>query len=777
MLLAVVFGAVPFAVMAWNAPVPFGFHLGLLGLLASIVCILHALSVPLPPRTMLRPAIATGAAALAFWALAVLATHGALPSFVSAFALPLAFVGVLAGLDAVFPAEGGRPLARRHGFWLLALHGVLGLPRLGTMGLFDPWEAHYGEVAREMIARGDWLSTFWAHEGWFTSKPVLLMWMEALSMRALGVHHEPGRMLEGASGALAHPEWALRLPIFFVSSVGLYVLYKGTAKVSDRSRALLGTLVLATTPYWIFLSRQSITDMPLVGFLAATMGCLLLALHTPESVRVAPGKLHGGHALLLGILLVVLPQVLYLATRNVGLAWEPGAHGFEWHADVVRAGSAGNCTLPGQVPCTSAAPFLLRFPPVLQATLWATLGAGLVLLVRAETRVARLYALAAWFFAALATMAKGPAGLAIPIGTALTYAALTGRWRSLVSLVPVMGLLLAALFVVPWYVATYSRHGRLFVDELVLRHMLGRTLDHLHDTNEGDDTSFRYYVAQLGYGLFPWSGLVLLGAARALGRHATRAERFFLLWGLLAFGLVTVMGTKFHHYAFLAVPPLAMLGGLGLGRLTERPKVPRLVVAATLAVFVARDFFAREPDGQALLVHLFTYQYARAWPGFLDARAPLLAMAVLAVLLPLAARFRRAVPWVMAGGLVSALFLGTVYLARTAPHWGQHEVLAAYEARRAESSAPLVAYQLNWKGENFYTGNRLAIYGAGGGAWGPPLRQYAAGLAASGTHTLFVVTESSRVRSLGGEMPPGSRTEVLTTETDSRQFCLVRVSL
>jgi len=118
-----------------------------------------------------------------------------------------------------------------------------------------------------------------------------------------------------------------------------------------------------------------------------------------------------------------------------------------------------------------------------------------------------------------------------------------------------------------------------------------------------------------------------------------------------------------------------------------------------------------------------------------------------------------------------------VYLARTDPHWGQHEVLAAYEARRAESSAPLVAYQLNWKGENFYTGNRLAIYGAGGGAWGPPLRQYAAGLAASGTHTLFVVTESSRVRSLGGEMPPGSRTEVLTTETDSRQFCLVRVSL
>ena len=126
--------------------------------------------------------------------------------------------------------------------------------------------------------------------------------------------------------------------------------------------------------------------------------------------------------------------------------------------------------------------------------------------------------------------------------------------------------------------------------------------------------------------------------------------------------------------------------------------------------------------------------------------------------------------------VASALFLGTVYLARTAPHWGQHDVLAAYEARRGESSAPLVAYQLNWKGENFYTGNRLALYGVGGGS-GPPLRTYATDLAARGTHTLFVVTEPSRVGNLRAEMPSGSRSEVVTTEQDSRQFCLVRVSL
>ena len=35
---------------------------------------------------------------------------------------------------------------------------LLFLPFLGTLGLWDPWETHYGEVAREMIQRDDYVS-------------------------------------------------------------------------------------------------------------------------------------------------------------------------------------------------------------------------------------------------------------------------------------------------------------------------------------------------------------------------------------------------------------------------------------------------------------------------------------------------------------------------------------------------------------------------------------------------------------------------------------------
>ena len=49
-------------------------------------------------------------------------------------------------------------------------------------------------------------------------------------------------------------------------------------------------------------------------------------------------------------------------------------------------------------------------------------------------------------------------------------------------------------------------------------------------------------------------------------------------------------------------------------------------------------------------------------------------------------------------------------MVKVAPHWGQHEVIAAYYADRASPDELLVAYQMNWKGENFYTGNRIPAF-------------------------------------------------------------------
>ena len=72
---------------------------------------------------------------------------------------------------------------------------LLYLPFAGSYGLFDPWETHYGEVARQMTERNDFVSLYWPGSPldgeYFWSKPVLTFWLMSLSMHLFGLG-EPG---------------------------------------------------------------------------------------------------------------------------------------------------------------------------------------------------------------------------------------------------------------------------------------------------------------------------------------------------------------------------------------------------------------------------------------------------------------------------------------------------------------------------------------------------------------------------------------------------------
>src|SRR5664279_880297 len=77
-------------------------------------------------------------------------------------------------------------LSERQMIVLVILVGLLlYLPFAGTYGLWDPWETHYGEVARQMVTRGDFISLWWPGSpqdpasGVFFSKPVLTFWLMA----------------------------------------------------------------------------------------------------------------------------------------------------------------------------------------------------------------------------------------------------------------------------------------------------------------------------------------------------------------------------------------------------------------------------------------------------------------------------------------------------------------------------------------------------------------------------------------------------------------------
>jgi len=782
----------------------------------------------------------------------------------------------------VFEADGVRWFARR-GFWLVLLNVLLYVPLLGSYSLSDPWEVHYGEVAREMLARDDWLSLWWAQDGWFWSKPVLDFWLQGVSFSLTGVRFMPDQMLAAAGSGLAPaPEWAARLPIFLLTVVATYLLYKAVARAFGGRAGFLAGLVLTTAPYWYLIAHQSMTDMPYVAPLTAALALVVLGMRSDAEARVRSFDLRVGtrvlrlsafHLLFGGILLSVLPQLVYLLTRNITLQLHAPNFGFRWHWDEFMAGSGGgNCGLPGNQACAWEEPVNRLFQPALGALVWG--GAlGLLLFVnRGERRAQRLYFLGAWFFTALSALGKGAPGLVLPLVIALVGVGAARRYKDYARLELVGLCLIFACMCLPWYVQMYMRHGAPFTDRLLFHDMYKRAFVHVHDTNTGDDVSFRYYVWQLGYGLFPWSGF---GAAGLLWWLRFKSEvddaqsevmSFMALWFTIAFAMFAISLTKFHHYALPTVPPIAAVTGVMLdralgpdalarpkhalayfsglsasalllvygalrlfpgtwngllsgGRLPtsapllgcallvcgllvavytlkkfgqgpsledgsfgakyERAVLALLGVAAVVPiVLVGRDLSTAvfsDIEGQARLMHLFTYNYRRAWPvdslnfnGILSAFTVVSAILALGFALP---RLRRHALALF--GVVAVLWTAwglDVYLVNASPHWGQRETILAYYAARKGPEEPFVAYQMNWKGENFYTGNRVPAFVSSGSKF----KTWISEQKKKGTKVMFFTTEHTRIASLKSELGPVKDFKVITDRSLNNKFTVAR---
>ena len=139
----------------------------------------------------------------------------------------------------------------------LLLTGVCGFFfffRLSAIGLLGPDEPRYAQVAREMLARHDWVTPVLYGHTWL-EKPILLYWGEMLSYTVFGVS-----------------DWAARVPSAIAATLLVFGTFLAVRRIRYEARLDAG-LMVASGILILGFARAAATDM----LLAAPFALSLLA--------------------------------------------------------------------------------------------------------------------------------------------------------------------------------------------------------------------------------------------------------------------------------------------------------------------------------------------------------------------------------------------------------------------------------------------------------------------------------------------------------------------
>lgn len=475
---------------------------------------------------------------------------------------------------------------------------LLFLPYLGAVGLWDPWETHYGEVAREMIQRRDFVHPYWEN-AWFFSKPVFTMWMHAMGMAALGSD------LASGNGALGlYTEWGFRLPFALFSIAAVTLLTYALARVVSLRAGLAAGFVLSTTPMYFLITRQAVTDTPIISATLAGMACAFIGLFDRETRRRSAWW-YGFWALLAagtlakGLLGFGIPGViLFLYALLCVVPWSFSALDLHfkwlWRVAVGPLGTA----LAAALVAAGVWSLGSRFT-------WAGLTPAAI----------TFFGVSAYLLGKATAKDTQRGDRLIPV-----------VWNHFFRMRFGTGMALFLLLAAPWYHEMFTfepvdDEGKLFWYRFLIHDHFARLAGGVHTTTPGGE--FTYFIQQGGYAVFPWVALVpgaLAVTLRLKLRGGTGRDGVGVIaaiWLTFVFGLIGASATKFHHYVLPMTLPFAILCALYLERLWEEgilAHAATLLAGIPLFALVGKDLAASFKNW----TDLFVYNYERAYPAFLS---------------------------------------------------------------------------------------------------------------------------------------------------------------
>jgi len=203
------------------------------------------------------------------------------------------------------------PLSRRAIALLLVVVALSWFADIDRRALIHPDEGRYAEIAREMVATGDWLTPRLNGLKYF-EKPPLQYWMTALAFEALGVREGAARL------------WAVASSLAGV----LFIAYVGW-RLGGALLGLYAAAALAGCIGYVANAHLATLDGALGAFLAIAFGAFVLAQRDGATARERRRFMWlawaamAGATLSKGLIGFVIPGaslVLYtIATRDVAV--------------------------------------------------------------------------------------------------------------------------------------------------------------------------------------------------------------------------------------------------------------------------------------------------------------------------------------------------------------------------------------------------------------------------------------------------------------------------
>jgi 4-amino-4-deoxy-L-arabinose transferase-like glycosyltransferase len=334
--------------------------------------------------------------------------------------------------------------------------GFLFFYGLGSFGLVGADEPRYAQIAREMLARHDWVTPVLNGTAWL-EKPVLYYWGAILSYKLFGVS-----------------DWAARVPSATMATLLVFSVYLFLRRFR-RGSELDGALIVASSVAVIGFARAASTDMPLT----AMFGIALLA----------------------------------------------------WYA-------------------------------------WL------------ETDEKRWLGVA-YFFLALATLAKGPVAPFLALLIIVAFCLALRDLKVLARMLWLPGLAIYFAVMLPWYVLVQIQNPQ-FVHVFFMEHNLQRFSTNMFQHQQ----PFWYFIPVLVVSVLPWTVLVSVALFRAIRKLIQERlqtsgtfELFLLLWGVLPVVFFSLSESKLPGYILPAIPAFGLLLADYLWQKQKRARrVPAAVV-------------------------------------------------------------------------------------------------------------------------------------------------------------------------------------------------------